>query len=60
MENRTCSICGEVIPKGRLEALPDTPHCRLCSTVVAYYGVDIVDGPALEDLIDSLQQPERG
>ena len=30
--NRTCVGCGEVIPEGRLEALPDTTQCTACAS----------------------------
>lgn len=52
-----CEECGKDIPKGRLEALPDTRTCVGCSQEVPRE-VD-PDGPPLEDLVAQAQTPDR-
>ena len=32
----TCEICGAVIPRERLEILPETRHCVKCSQAKPY------------------------
>jgi len=61
MEDRTCTVCDQPIPAGRLEALPETTTCKLCSRVVARTENDdgIIDGADMGDLVRSMQTPER-
>jgi hypothetical protein len=40
---RKCEVCGEEIPAGRLEALPDTRTCVKHSTVKGYVGYMVSD-----------------
>jgi len=35
---RTCEKCGNIIPRGRIEALPHTTTCVRCSDVKAFVG----------------------
>ena len=57
---RLCAKCGKEIPEGRLEALPDTATCVECSEVEPRTTADVtVDGCDEQDLIRSLQQPEK-
>ena len=51
-ELRTCSKCGQKIPAGRLEALPETQTCLRCSDAAPKTAADVeVDGPDGEDMI---------
>jgi hypothetical protein len=40
----TCITCNELIPEGRLKALPGTKTCTDCSTTSAWYVRNIVAG----------------
>lgn len=40
---RTCIRCKKVIPRERLEVLPETHTCKECSTVQKYVGAMIFD-----------------
>jgi RNA polymerase-binding transcription factor DksA len=57
-KGRTCSLCGAKIPKGRLEALPDTAVCIGCSTEERRTDVE-PDGPSGEDLRRSVEAPDK-
>jgi len=39
-----CTKCQELIPEGRLKALPETRTCTECSTTSAWYLRNIVSG----------------
>jgi len=39
-----CTKCQELIPAGRLKALPDTRTCTECSTTSAWYVRNIMAG----------------
>ena len=41
---RTCKICGEIIPEGRLKALPDTETCVEHSEIKKKLGFKIITG----------------
>lgn len=43
MSRRMCSRCHTVIPRARLEILPNTYHCVRCSTEQKYQGAMVFD-----------------
>lgn len=60
MERRTCERCGQVIPKGRIDALPATRTCVNCSRVKPYTEDDgMLDGADPDDLRQIAKTPER-
>lgn len=55
MDVRLCIGCGEVIPKARLELLPDTRHCIGCSEERRLTELDVeMDGPDLHEVNQSV------
>ena len=52
-EKVLCELCGAVIPKARLDALPDTTTCVKCSQTQPYTGDDI-RGLSFEELPDGV------
>lgn len=57
-QRRSCEVCGSLIPKRRLELLPDTFRCVSCSDVEAKTVRDLDDDRAMEELIDATQQQD--
>ena len=58
---RRCKTCDNVIPQGRIEAIPDCETCVYCSKERAKTIKDVeVDGPDPQDLHRSVMTPERG
>ena len=41
---KKCITCNELIPEGRVKALPSTRTCTECSTTTAWYVRNIVAG----------------
>lgn len=65
---KTCIICGEEIPLGRLKALPNTNTCVSCSDVSRKKGFKVITGKTTyseldivdEDTYKKLSSLERG
>lgn len=57
---RTCKVCGDPIPRGRLQALPDTDTCVRHSDAKPRTERDVyLDGPDASDMVKSVASPER-
>ena len=63
-----CKKCGNVIPKGRLEILPNTTTCVNCSSTSKWYVRNVVTGKTTysetevikdEHLAESLKEMDR-
>jgi hypothetical protein len=50
---RRCVECGQAIPQGRIEALPDCDTCVRCAVVepVTEDAPGVIDGPEVSDLL---------
>ena len=44
MTEKTCEQCGEIIPKGRVDALPETKLCMKCANAGPPAGRRIEEG----------------
>ena len=56
---RTCSRCGDKIPKGRLDAMPGVEYCVRCSDAKPRTLADVdVDGPDGADLAKVAAEPK--
>lgn len=57
MDAKRCSECGARIPRGRIDALPDTRTCVRCSRVapITEDTLGVVDAADDMDLLKSMQ-----
>ena len=56
--NMKCKTCKELIPEGRLKALPDTRTCTECSTTSAWYVRNILAGKTEYMETEIIKDPE--
>jgi len=51
-----CKICGELIPEGRLKALPNTSTCVICSNSEKKVGFRVITGKNTYTELDIVDQ----
>ena len=60
MDPRHCEECGNLIPRTRLLALPDTLTCVACSTVQPWNENNFaLDGTSPEEMARAVVTPEK-
>ena len=52
-----CTKCNNIIPEGRLKALPGTKECTTCSTTKPFYGRAIVTGKDTYSEVEIIKDP---
>ena len=57
---KKCITCKELIPEGRVKALPSTVTCTECSTTTAWYVRNIVAGKTEYMETEIIKDPKLG